>query len=158
MLPPNKDKKKVKARIEGKVAAILNERELAINLGAKAGVKEGMKFEVLDPEPVQIVDPDTREPIGVIDKLKIKVKVIELQDRASIARTYETHQVNVGGTGPVFGYLFRSLVPPKWETRVRTLRTEEWAFEPLEEKSSFVKVGDRVRQITEVQEEQEKPD
>ena len=47
--------------IEGKVAAIVNERELAINRGADVGVKEGMIFKVVEPE-LDVTDPDTGRP------------------------------------------------------------------------------------------------
>ena len=36
--------------IRGKVAKILNTREVVINIVSKDGVEVGMKFEVLDPK------------------------------------------------------------------------------------------------------------
>ena len=46
--------------IEGKVAAILNERDLVINRGSDSGVQEGMRFGVVEKD-VPIVDPDTEK-------------------------------------------------------------------------------------------------
>ena len=44
--------------IQGKVARILNSRELAINIGSNNGVQAGMYFDILDPKGENITDPD----------------------------------------------------------------------------------------------------
>lgn len=131
--------------IEGKVAAILNARELVINKGSKDGVREGMKFGVLDVTGAEIKDPDSREVIGSVMRTKIKVKAVEVQARISVCRTYE----KTGGGGGLFGGpsiadLFQYQPP-----RSRTLATEEALFPPLTEAESYVKRGDPVRQIAE---------
>lgn len=141
-------------KLEGKVAKILNERELAINIGKKAGVKEGMKFEVLKPEPILIRDPDTQEKIGIFDQVKIRVKVINVEERFSKARTYEIYKTRKGISGSPLASLSKIFGSQRMETRVKTLRTDEFEFKPLNEQSSFVKVGDRVRQIIEDTNEQ----
>ncbi len=105
--------------IEGKVAQILNEREVAINVGAEHGVESGMKFEILSEKLIVITDPDTGDEIGTREQVKVRVKVVELQ-------------------------------PPKWVTRVKTLRIDQSELPgPLDEKDSIVRRGDRVRQIVE---------
>jgi hypothetical protein len=142
--------------IEGKVAQVLNEREVAINIGTEHGVETDMKFEILSEKPIIITDPDTGDEIGTIDRVKVRVKAVEVQPRMSIARTYETYQVNVGGAGPLFPALTeiaeisRRFVPEKWVTRVKTLRIDQSDLPgPLDEKYSIVRQGDRVRQIVE---------
>ena len=50
--------------LEGQVAAILNEREMVINIGEDAGVKRDMIFRVLDKN-VPVKDPKTGEVLGV---------------------------------------------------------------------------------------------
>jgi hypothetical protein len=134
-------------RIEGQVAGILNERELAINRGGKHGVEPDMRFMVLEPEGVPITDPETGEQLGLETPIKIRVKVFRVEDDYSLARTYE----RLGGADPLnFGVaalLHRS--PP----RVRTLRTSEALFPPLTEEESYVKRGDPVRQIVESEED-----
>jgi len=73
-------------RIEGKIAAIIDKHTVAINVGMKNGVNEGMKFKiVVEREPVK--DPDTGEEIGVIRIPKATIKVIHVENKMSIAES-----------------------------------------------------------------------
>jgi hypothetical protein len=142
--------------IRGKVARILNSRELAINVGSKDGVVVGMHFDVLDPKGEDIKDPDTGEILGSLERPKVRVQVVKVQDSLSVASTYKKHEVNVGGTGGLgitgFAQLF---MPPKYVTKYETLKTIEKTWEDLDEKESYVKTGDPVVQvITEVDEKE----
>ncbi len=131
--------------IEGKVAAILNERELVINKGKIMGVKKEMIFGVLETRE-GIQDPDTGEVLGSVESVKIRVKVVDVQPKLSVCRTYETYQANIGGTGkPLFLTIFEP--PPKWITRVKTLKSEDAEFKGLGVTGSFVQIGDNVRQL-----------
>jgi len=140
--------------IRGKVARILNSRELAINVGTNDGVVVGMRFDILDPKGEDITDPDTEEVLGSIDRPKARVQVVKVYGRLSVASTYKEHQVNVGGRGSnlgIGGGLADLFMPPKYVTKYETLKTTEKTWEDLEEKESFVKTGDPVVQvITEV--------
>lgn len=141
------------ARITGQVAAILNEREVVMNVGHEAGVSEGMKFKVMD-QPKAVKDPSTGEEIGTVSREKLRVKVVQVQPRIAIARTYETYEKNLGGIGPGFGMLAgfsKFFEPPKIVTRVRTLRYEDSGLDygPIDEAQSFVKVGDPVELVEE---------
>ena len=64
--------------ITGKVAGVLNERELTINVGSEKGVYEGMKFKVLASSPIKVKDPDTEKILGTVDREKVQVKAIEI--------------------------------------------------------------------------------
>jgi len=68
--------------IEGKVAAILNESLLVINVGSAAGVREGMIFAVL-AEGQMVKDPDTGEELGRWELPKGHVRVVLAQPRMS---------------------------------------------------------------------------
>jgi hypothetical protein len=130
--------------IEGKVAAILNARELAINKGSKDGVKEGMKFAVLDTTGSEIKDPDTNTVIGSVLRTKIKVRIVQVQAALSVGRTYEKTPGRGGLFGsPTIADMLQYEVP-----RPRTLATEEALFPPLTESESYIKRGDPVRQIS----------
>lgn len=135
--------------IEGKVAAILNERELVINKGKISNVKKDMIFGVLEIKE-GIKDPDTGEILGSVESVKIKAKVVDVQPKLSVCRTFETYQTNIGGTGPD---MIKSLLgplaepPPKWVTKVQTLKSEDAEFKDLGETGSFVRVGDKVCQL-----------
>ncbi len=137
-------------RLTGLVAGILNDRELVINIGEQAGVKVGMKFKVLDKE-VLVKDPATGEELGTVQREKIRVKVFDVQPKLAMARTYETTQVNIGGIGPDLSIMRGILAPPQWVTRVRTLAYKDSGLDyaPLNEESSFVKVGDPIELVEE---------
>ncbi len=132
--------------IRGKVARILNDREVALNLGSSHGVKIGMKFNILSTSGHDIRDPDTGESLGSIERTKARVQVTTVQDRLSVARTYQKYKVNVGGKG----LSLRMFEPPKWELRYVTLHSEDAREEDIDESDSYVSTGDPIVQVVEV--------
>jgi hypothetical protein len=133
--------------IRGKVARILNSRELVINVGSKAGVRAGMYFDVLDPKGEDIKDPDTKQVLGSLNRPKVRVQVIRVDELMSLASTYKKKELNVGGSGASLSFqtaLADMLLPPKYVTRHETLKTAEKTWEDLEEAQSYVKTGDPV--------------
>ena len=147
--------------LEGKVAKILNSRELVINIGKSAGVEVGMVFKVLDQEEINIRDPVTGENLGSLERTKAKVKVDFVKDNMSVAKTFRKETINVGGsaTGLLaaahsFSNIAEQLVPPKWIDKYETLRLPE-DFEPLDETDSIVSVGDIVVLTAEEEDSQE---
>ena len=130
--------------IHGKVARVLTTREVALNRGSTDGVRSGMVFKILTPKGSEIEDPDTGEVIGSVELEKARVRVTSVQDRVSVASTFRTHRVNVGGSGIVLSRMF---TPPKWEARIETLIADENATEDLPEEESFVRTGDPVVQV-----------
>lgn len=139
--------------LRGKVAKILNSRELVINLGSDHGVCEGMYFEVLDRKGENITDPDTGEVLGSIDRPKVSVQITGVEPRLAVARTYRSNRINVGGSGSGLSGLAgvdsiaKRLLPPKWVTKYETLKTDEQTWEDVDEGDCFVKTGDPVRQV-----------
>ena len=139
--------------IHGKVARVLNSRELAINIGSNDGVRVGMLFDVLDIKGEDIRDPDTNEILGSIKRSKVRVKVIDVQDKLSVASTYKATEINVGGSGiGGMGRISTMLLPPKYVKRIDTLKTTELTWEDLDESENYVKIGDPVVSATEVSE------
>ncbi|MFF2772967.1 hypothetical protein ACFVUP_38300, partial [Streptomyces bacillaris] len=67
------------SRIEGKVASVLNERELVLNVGAEEGVEVGMRFKILYAGGIEITDPDTNEALGNVEWPKTEVKIVSVQ-------------------------------------------------------------------------------
>ncbi|MEW2508403.1 hypothetical protein AB0878_48890 [Amycolatopsis sp. NPDC047767] len=128
--------------IEGKVAQVTSDRELIINRGEQDGVTEGMTFRVKG-QPISVVDPDTKEEIGTIAKVKVVVRVVEVAERFCIARTFRSRKINVGGDHPGLG-ISGMFQPPKWETRVETLRRDPSADTEISATESIVSVGDLV--------------
>ena len=137
--------KKEAEPIRGKVARILNSRELALNIGSKHGVEVDMVFDVLDASAEDIRDPDTGMTIGSIYRPKVRVRVLEVQESICVASTYKSRRVNVGGSG--FGGMSSLFDPPRWIHEFETLKTEEATWEDLDEKDSYVSSGDPVVQV-----------
>ena len=134
--------------IRGRVARILNSREMVINVGSSSGVTVGMRFEVMDKKGEDVRDPGTGEVLGSVERPKVRVEVSKVKERLSVASTYKKETVNVGGPGlGVGGEVARMFLPPKWETRYETLKTEEKTWEDLDEEDSYVKTGDPVVQM-----------
>lgn len=138
-------------KIRAKVARVLNSREIVITAGSESGVTVGMYFDVMDPNGEDVTDPDTGEVLGSIERPKVRVQIIRVQDRIAVASTFRKQEVNVGGTGgSLFGDLgavSRSLMPPKYVTKYETLKTDEKTWEDLDEQQSYVKTGDPVVQV-----------
>lgn len=134
-------------QIHGKVASVLNEREIAINVGTTDGVIVDMLFDVMDPRYSNIKDPDTEEVLGSIERSKVRVKVIEVQDKLSLATTFRTEEVQIGPRVSDFA------VPSGgWITKSETLKIGGKlgdAPDDLEESQSYVKTGDPVIQVIE---------
>lgn len=141
------EKGKTAAPIRGKVARILNSREVAINLGSRDGVQPGMYFDILHDQCQDIEDPDTGFVLGSVERAKVRVRITHVQEKLSLASTYKKKRINVGGNMPNMEVFSRSLSPPKWVTRYETLKTEEKTWEDLDEMHSFVKTGDPVVQV-----------
>ena len=132
--------------INGKVAAILNERDLVINKGHNDGVSEGLSFMVTQPN-FSIKDPDSGVELGVLAREKIKVKVFEVHPKFSVAKTYETYS----STEPSGLQLADAQHRRRTVTKVRKI-----LIEPAGQKNvaiglegSTVHVGDPVVEIAE---------
>jgi hypothetical protein len=136
--------------IRGKVAKVLSRREVVLNLGKAHNVEIGMVFDILFRGYDEITDPDTGEVLGGVDRPKARVKVITANEKLSIATTYRTERVNVGGSGGLGIRLRGDLnLPtlPRWETRVETFDTEEAPHEGWDEHDRLVSAGDPVVQV-----------
>lgn len=139
-------------RIRGKVAKVLNSREVVLNVGADHGVTLSMLFDILQPGGEDIKDPDSGEVLGSLERSKVRVKVVDVQSKLSVASTFKTYEINIGGLGGFgTGELSKMLTPPKYVKKVQTLKSDELTPETLKENESFVKTGDPVVQVIEVE-------
>lgn len=131
-------------KLEGRVAQILNERELVINIGSEAGVSKGMKFAVLADTPREIIDPVTKESLGLLDQEKVKVQAKQVLPKMAVCRTYTFRRVG-GELNP--GRNIASMLGPERQ-EYDTFNVENSSFPaPIDPSQSYVKIGDRVRQI-----------
>lgn len=140
------------ANINGKVAKILNSRELVINVGSDSGVSEGMIFNVLDPSGEDIRDPDTGQVLGSLRRTKLQVKITAVYSNMAVAITFRRTTHHIGRTAipamnSEFSALARWLDVQRTVVKQETLKKPEEAYDPLEEKDSYVKVGDVVESV-----------
>lgn len=133
-------------KVNGVVAQIVSDREVILNRGSLDGMVVGDFYKVLDPKTIDIKDPESGKSIGSILRIKIVLKAVDVGDHLTIARTFRSKEVNVGGVGPnVLGGL---LTPPKFIDKVETLRRGEGQPEPIGERESIVAVGDPFQNAT----------
>lgn len=130
-------------RIYGKVAEVVSDREVILNRGGEHGVHVGMYFAILDPSAVGITDPDTGETLGDIKMVKIVVRAIEVAPKLTLARTFRTRRVNVGGTGALgIGAFARGMQEPEYVEKVEKLTLDKNSPRKIDPKDSVVGRGD----------------
>jgi hypothetical protein len=129
-----------KTRLEGRVASILNARELVINIGSDAGVLPGQKFAVLAETPIQVKDPTTGAMLDEIDREKIRVVAHEIRPRITICQTFR-----MKGGGLARMTHAATVATLFAEAKRETLRAADSDKPPpLSEEESYVKINDRV--------------
>lgn len=70
-------------KIEGKVAKILDEYSIVINVGSNNGVVDGMVFAIFAQSDDEITDPDSGKVLGKLEYVKDHVFVSHVQDAFS---------------------------------------------------------------------------
>jgi hypothetical protein len=74
-----------------RVADVVSEYVVVLNVGARDGVNVGDKFLVY-AVGAMVKDPDTGEELEAVEVLRGKVKVVHVQKAISTAETFETDQ------------------------------------------------------------------
>lgn len=141
------------SRIEGKVATVLNERELVLNIGSEEGVEIGMRFKILYPGGIEITDPDTDQPLGNVEWPKTEVKIVSVQPHMAVGRTFRTITIPASGhRGMLHQYTSAfDMISGNYEPEkrvVETLRSSDgFAEKEIDAAESVVKRGDPAVQI-----------
>ena len=87
--------------IEGKVAAIIDDTTLVLNVGSEQGVQEGMAFAIFALHG-EIEDPDSGESLGRWEVVKARVLATHVQARLCTVRSPVVGEVPVvGDTRPL---------------------------------------------------------
>jgi hypothetical protein len=79
--------------LDAKVARVLSDRSIAINLGEESGVQPGNK--VIVWRKVEVRDPDSKEVLGSVRLENLRLAVSEVHPQFSLAR--------VESSSPLFG-------------------------------------------------------
>lgn len=133
--------------LKAKVASLIDNRTLALNIGKKNKVTEDMIFQIFDEKGKKIEDPDTKSELGYLRLPKIKVKVTHVFDSYCVAETFQFKEINIGGTNTVLSGLGGYLAPPKYVKKYETFELDKESKKVIEEERSIVKVGDLAEQI-----------
>ena len=137
------------SKIIAKVAKVLDNRTLVINAGSNKGVSLNMKFLISSALNSQVVDPDTNEIIGEVAIPKVKVEITRVDEKYSIAETYEYKTVNEGGSMPNAVALSRIFDQPKLVKKYKTFEIEDNQKKAIEKEKSLILIGDIAEQIEE---------
>lgn len=70
--------------VEGKIARILDEYTVVINIGRTQGVYEGMPFVIFSVSDDEVKDPDSGESLGRLETVKGYVAATHVQEKISI--------------------------------------------------------------------------
>lgn len=74
--------------IKGKVAAILDQYTLVLNIGSENGVKKGLKFVIYELGD-SIKDPETETELGSLEIVKGFAEVVNVQEKLCTVRSSE---------------------------------------------------------------------
>lgn len=134
-------------RVRGAVAKIVSDREVILNRGTEHGLSSGDYVVVIDPDTQSVLDPETGDDLGGLKRIKAVLRVVEATPRISLAKTFRTKRVRVGGgigSSPLTG-MFSD---PKYETRVETLQLDPQAGLPISEEDSAISPKDPFEVVT----------
>lgn len=126
--------------ITGKVAKVLNDREIVLNKGRRNGIEEGVYVGIVDSREYGIKDPDSNDNLGDLVRFKVSLRVTQVSETLSIASTYKVSKVNVGGHFN-FGSM-KAFQPPEWVERVERISYEEDSALPIDPQESRIQVSD----------------
>lgn len=132
-------------QIQGKVALVLTDRQLVINRGQNDGVEIGMQFAIMGNHQGEVRDPDSGETLGTVEVIKTIVKIVEVEERISLGKTFRTIKEG-GGAFAMSSEISRAFTPSS--VRVETLDQEgRFSEKEITPDKSYVKVGDLALQI-----------
>jgi hypothetical protein len=130
-------------RIRGLVAEVISDREVVLNRGSTHGVREGMYFAILNPDTQQVTDPETGESLGGIRAVNVTVVAVEVAPKLTLARTFRTKRVNVGGNGVNWGRLLRGdNEEPNYVEQIERLTLRPDSPRRIDPSQSVVQRGD----------------
>ena len=67
---------------KGKVATIVNEDQVAVNVGSNSGVEVSDLLTIR--REVKVTDPDTKEPLGTVSLVRLRLQITLVSDSFSV--------------------------------------------------------------------------
>ena len=140
-------------QIEGKVAAIIDDTTLVLNIGDEQGVEEGMAFAIFAAHG-EIKDPDSGESLGSWEMVKARVVATHVQPRLCTVRAPIVGEAPVVGDTRTLSAMMveHSVSLPKGagEWQRLEVRGADISGRP---QSQLIAVGDGARSLVEAEDE-----
>jgi len=139
--------------IEGKVARILDEYSIVINVGRKDGVAKDMVFVVFTQSEDEVKDPDSSEALGKLENVKDYVTAAHVQDKFTICIAQEMGNMYKEGESSGAQTLSGAMMAESMSARPRgsKIRTEKLDVNASQitgvPQLGPISVGDRVRGV-----------
>ncbi len=138
--------------IVGKVAKILDEYSIVVNVGRNDGVTEGMVFVVFTQSSDEIKDPDSGETLGTLENVKDYVSAVHIQDKFATCVAKEVKRIPEEGESSSAQTLSGAMMAESMSARpggkIRTeklnVNTSQIAGMP---QLGPITVGDKVRSV-----------
>lgn len=127
--------------IQGKIIRIVDKTTVIINLGKNHGIRASSIFNILG-NPELIIDPFSKEELGLVSVVKAKVKAAQVHDKFTIASTRwsSTRLKFEANLGAQIGALFDTELVDQGELLVDATDLQPWKAKS----ETPVKVGDIV--------------
>ena len=138
--------------IEGKVAKILDEYSIVINVGRNDGVTEGMVFVIFTQSSDEIKDPDSGETLGTLENVKDYVSAIHIQDKFATCVAKEVKKIPEEGESSSAQTLSGAMMAESMSARPRgKIRTEKLNINTSQiagvPQLDPITLGDKVRSV-----------
>jgi hypothetical protein len=117
------------AEVNGKLADVIDSRQLAFNVGSSQGIKVGVTARMY--REIQISDPETHEMLGGVRVPKLSLRVNFVDDKFCIAEV--TDVANDDGN-PVLSNVFATR---KKVTTSRSLTRSDTVYVKIGEEATF---------------------
>ncbi len=138
--------------IEGKVAKILDEYSIVINVGRNDGVTEGMVFVIFTQSSDEIKDPDSSETLGTLENVKDYVSAAHIQDKFTTCVAKEVKRIpeegESSGAQTLSGAMMAESMSARPGGKIRTeklnINTSQIAGVP---QLDPITLGDKVRSV-----------
>jgi hypothetical protein len=127
----------------GKIAHIIDETHVILNIGSNHGVKLNQIF-LIYQEGDEVFDPDTNESLGKVEISKGRINVEHVQDKMAIATTGK-REPETTSRSKILSELMVDASIPKDSERDK-LKVDPYHLKPLPQVTA-VRIGDLVRSI-----------
>ena len=134
--------------LRGKVALILDEQRLVINIGMERGVSVGDRFVIFE-DGQEIDDPNSQQSLGRLELVKAQVEAVHVQEKMSLVMPTKT--ATSTQTTVLSATLAKTASTGTTDIHRDRLNVQVDQIAGLPQINSAIAVGDSVRSIAAVE-------